>query len=335
MPAEARLTVLKAKTQNNLLIRHHPPIKSKSPRDFPRGQINLSRRQPPGRENKVKPIKMFGLAVLAALMAMAFAGAGSAMAESTELCYGDPGTGASAPCPEGFEAVTTVHETSVGKAKLLASPRVECNVLFSGTVGAAAAPQVIEGHFTYTNCGCTVREVAGTTAVIKVLKTSHETGTVTGEAEVEVNCFGIVCTYNGEGLEGTAKGPLLSTQTNGEVTLSEQVVTGSGSFCPSEGKLDITTTPLVATYIGKAAALHYCARYVRPGHGFYVDENCTTESRERNKNYQLVVGAASCYDQVLEPKGLYRRVNAGTGRCEEDDATNRSLYEDWEVRRVQ
>jgi hypothetical protein len=184
-------------------------------------------------------------------MAMAFAGAGSAMAESTELCALDPGTAPTAPCPEG-EAITSVHETSVGKAKLLANPRVECNVLFSSTsVGAAAAPQVIEGHFTYTNCGCTVREVTGTTAVIKVLRTSHETATVTGEAEISVNCFGIVCTYNGEGLEGTAKGPLLSAQVpdNGEVSLQEQVVTGSGSFCPSEGKLDIVTTPLTAVSI--------------------------------------------------------------------------------------
>src|ERR1051326_4219472 len=194
---------------------------------------------------------MFGLAALAALMAMAFVGASSAMAEETQLCRVDPGTGSPRACPAG-EAVTSVHETSVGKAKLLASPRVECNVLFSSTsVGALAKPQVIEGHFTYTNCGCTVREVAGTTARITVLKEGHETGRVTGEAEISVNCFGIVCTYNGEGLEGTAKGPLLSAQVpdNGEVSLQEQVVTGSGSFCPSEGKLDIVTTPLTAVSI--------------------------------------------------------------------------------------
>jgi hypothetical protein len=198
----------------------------------------------------VKPIKMFGLAVLAALMAMAFVGAGSAMAETTALCTEDLGTEFSQTC--GSAAVTSVHETSVGKAKLLASPEVQCDVLFSSTaVGAEGSPQTIEGHFSYTNCGCTVKEVAGTTAKIEVLKEGHETAKVTGEAEINVNCFGISCTYNGEGLKGTAKGPLLSTQTNGEVTLSEQEVTGSGFFCPSKGKLDITTTALSATYIAK------------------------------------------------------------------------------------
>jgi hypothetical protein len=185
---------------------------------------------------------MFGLAALAALMAMAFVGASSAMATSTQLCTTD-----TSPCGS---AVTSVHEESVGKAKLLANPRVECNVLFESTsVGALGAPQEIEGHFRYTNCGCTVRERAATTARLKVLRTGHETASVVGEALIEVNCFGIVCTYKGTGLEGTAKGPLLSTEPNGEVVLSEQEVTGTGSFCPARGKLDITTTPLSATYI--------------------------------------------------------------------------------------
>jgi hypothetical protein len=139
-----------------------------------------------------------------------------------------------------------------GKAKLLGSPRVECNVLFSSTtVGALGAPQIIKGHFTYTNCtGCGhVQELEGTTAEIEVLRTGHETASVTGEAEILVTCFGIECEYTGEGLAGTARGPLLATQANGEVALSEQVVHGLGSFCPPNAKLDILMTPLTATYI--------------------------------------------------------------------------------------
>src|SRR5262249_35407352 len=209
---------------------------------------------------------MLGLAALAALLAMAFVGASSAMAEKTVLCSNDSETSCT--------AVTSVHETSVGKAKLLATPRVECDVLFESTsVGEEAAPQVIEGHFTYTNCGCTVRERAGTTASLEILKEGHETASVVGEALVEVNCFGIVCTYKGEGLKGTAKGPLLSTETNGEVNLSEQEVRGSGSFCPSRGKLDIKTTPLSATYI-TGGVLHYCVDYDREV-GYYEDSACT------------------------------------------------------------
>ncbi len=57
----------------------------------------------------MKLIKMFGLAVLAALMAMAFVGTGSAMAESTSLCTEDPGEGKA--CPEG-KSLTHLHETT-------------------------------------------------------------------------------------------------------------------------------------------------------------------------------------------------------------------------------
>src|ERR1051326_199436 len=274
-------------------------------------------------------------------MAMAFAGAGSAMAESTELCALDPGTAPTAPCPEG-EAITSVHETSVGKAKLLANPRVECNVLFSSTsVGAAAAPQVIEGPFPHTNCGCTVREGTGTTAVIKVLRTSHETATVTGEAEISVNCFGIVCTYKGEGLEGTAKGPLLSTEANGEVNISEQVVTGSGSFCPSEGKLDIKTTALMPVYIGKGGALHYCVEYEHAGRGYYLNNTCTTQDSTRLGNFALVIGPAGksvgdtlCV-HLLDKVGLWKKITNGV--CEEDDTVtpNTGLYEKGIIKTVQ
>jgi hypothetical protein len=121
--------------------------------------------EPPGRRKQVKPIKMFGLATLAALMAMAFVGAGSAMAEETQLCKVDPGTGAKEACPNG-EATTAVHEVSVTKAKLVTSIlTVECDVLLESlSVGALARPQIVLGHFTFTNCGsCEVSEKAGTT----------------------------------------------------------------------------------------------------------------------------------------------------------------------------
>jgi hypothetical protein len=191
----------------------------------------------------MKSIKMVSIAALV-LMAMAFGGASSVMAESTQLCSSDPGAGSCG------SAVTSVHGVSVGKIKLLASPEVQCDALFSSTsVGALGAPQVIEGHFTFTNCGCTVKEKAGTTAKINVLKEGHETASVTGEAEIIVTCFGIECTYKGTGLKATAKGPLLSTEANGEVNLSEQEVSGKGTFCPSHAKIDAKGTPLAATYI--------------------------------------------------------------------------------------
>lgn len=192
---------------------------------------------------------MLGLAALAALMAMAFAGTSSAMAEETQLCDADPGNGSIANCLSGH-AVTSVHAVSVGRAKLLGSGGLQCDVLFSSTsVGELASPQVIEGHFTYTNCGCTVKEVSGGVATIKILKEGHESASVKLSAEIVGNCFGNECTYTMNNIVGTATGPLLAVQSNGEVVFSEQSMTATGSFCPASRNLDLTITPLTAAYI--------------------------------------------------------------------------------------
>jgi hypothetical protein len=198
---------------------------------------------------------MFGLAALAALMAMAFVGASSAMAEATQLCSGDPtGSGCGT-------AVTHVHETTLAgttnQATLLSSViTVKCDVLYLGdTLGSlanAGSKLVIHGHFTYSNCNnsCTVTEESAS-ALVEVEKTGHETASVIGSGEVRVHCgFFINCVYNGVGLEGTAHGPLLSSETNGDVSLTGQETNRVSGFCPEEAFLDIKTTPLSATYIG-------------------------------------------------------------------------------------
>ena len=55
----------------------------------------------------MNPIKMFGLAALAALMAMAFVGVNSAMGEETALCKADEN-----PCA-AENIITHVHETTL------------------------------------------------------------------------------------------------------------------------------------------------------------------------------------------------------------------------------
>jgi hypothetical protein len=202
----------------------------------------------------VKSIKLFGLAALAALMAMAVAGVSSAMAEETvQLCKVDE-----ALCQPG-NVVTHVHEETLsGSPALLLNSlgNVKCTALFlSLSVGPLEMLQIITGHFTYSLCkrkkligeeDCTVTEVTGTTSTIKILKTAAETVSVTGQGEVRVQCGSIIdCTYNGTGLTGTGKGALASTETNGETSISEQTTNKvSGSLCPNEAKLDIKTTPL-------------------------------------------------------------------------------------------
>jgi hypothetical protein len=198
-------------------------------------------------EHKVRLLKMFGLAALAAVMAMAFVGGSSAMAENTQLCKVDQ-----TPCAAG-NVITHVHEVTSAKAKLLSVITVECDVLFLGDVSGAtlANPLIIGGNFTYTNCGsCEVKETSAK-STIKVLKTATELAEVTGAGTVFVDCGPILeCEYKGEGLKGHGLGAL-SAPPNGTVSILNQVTkkTGGGFFCPAESKLDITTSSLTPTYI--------------------------------------------------------------------------------------
>jgi hypothetical protein len=237
----------------------------------------------------VKPIKIIGLAALAALMAMAIMSAPSAMAGYTTLCAVD----AESEC----ETITHVHEESVGKGVLLSSVKVECNVLFLGdTLEAIGNPLVIHGKFTYTNCGsCEVAEENGP-STIKVLRESHETSSVTGEGLVKVVCSGFIsCAYNGVGLKGTGKGPLLSEQENGEVSLQGQTTNKEkgGFLCPETSKLDLTTTPLEAVYVKLPECLE-----VNTGH--YLRPNGTaTACEEYHETLQTKPPVAHVYEWYL------------------------------------
>jgi hypothetical protein len=199
----------------------------------------------------MKPIKTLGLAAFTALMAMAFLGASSAMAGNTQLCKADED-----PCAAG-NVIAHIHEETVAGAPatvLTSIGNITCNALFLGLTLGLGAPLVIHGNFTYTGClrngnACTVTEVS-TSTLINVLKTAAETASSTLEFEINVHCgLFINCTYNGEGLVGTTKGPLLAAP-NGESFINGQnLLHVGGGICPETGKLDIRTTPLLATYI--------------------------------------------------------------------------------------
>jgi hypothetical protein len=211
----------------------------------------------------MKQLKMLGFAALAALMAMAFVGTSSAMAETTALCEKDEG-----PCA-AENIITHVREVSVGKAKLLTSINVECNVSFLGDAlnKGLANPLVIHGTFTYTNCGSCNAEEENGPAELKVLKEGHETAKVTGEGLVHVECPGFIdCSYNGVGLKGAGKGPLLSTQANGEVAIAAQTTNkeAGGFLCPSTAKLDIVTTP------GDASLIVECKEVIDNPKSIYI-----------------------------------------------------------------
>lgn len=198
----------------------------------------------------MKPIRLLGLAVLAA---MACVNVSSATAESTVLCKVDEN-----PCAAGNK-VTHVHEVSSAYVLDAFFGVLLCNDLFLGDVTGTGVNETVTGTHTYANCvrdttgnpePCLFAEVNGP-SIVTIVREGHETAKVTGESEVKVKCGSVVdCTYNGEGLAGTAKGPLLSSKTNGEVLFDEQTMHKvSGFLCPSEAKLSVTITSLAATYI--------------------------------------------------------------------------------------
>jgi hypothetical protein len=288
----------------------------------------------------MKAIKMFSLAALTALLAMAFVGASSAMAESTGLCGHD-----GARC----EAIHHVHYTSVGKAKLLTSiGTTECNVLLLGDVLAASDPLKIHHTITYTNCellggACTATEENGP-AEIEILKEGHEKAKVTYTYLFHLVCgASIDCSYTGTGLVGTATGPLLSTQKNGDVTISGQKTAKEvgGFLCPKEAKLDITLTPLWPVYF-RSGVLGYCVE-TEHSTGLYTNNTCTTLGSPEGHTYKYAlvfapnggaVGEILCYGTLL-PYGLWQAFNAFNISCENDDTTNQSLYEKGIVKTVE
>jgi len=199
-------------------------------------------------------IKMFGLAAIAAVMAMAFLGASSAMATNTALCKVDVITNINEECPLA-NRIHHVHAVSVSatgvqglSAKLLTPVvTVECEALFLGDVTSPndlGNPLTIAGNFTYPTCnaGCKATQISAG-ATVSVLKTAQELATVTGQAEILVQCGEILhCVYNGTGLTGHGLGGLSTGATFGEkghITFTNAAVNKvKGLLCPASASLD-------------------------------------------------------------------------------------------------
>jgi hypothetical protein len=212
--------------------------------------INYSVPSAPGEGNKMKLMKMLGLAAMAALTSMALVGVSSAAAETTALCKA-----LEEPCSSANLIKNVTEATLTGKKAQLKSilGTVECDVLLEGevkTAGLLGASLLIEGHFKYSNCnlGCVAAEPTGGISKLTLTKTAFETGEVTGSGQVKIDCtlINFHCLYNGEGLKGTALGPDKSNaeMPNGEVFLKEQVTHAvEGTNCPPEAKLTINVGP--------------------------------------------------------------------------------------------
>jgi len=225
----------------------------------------------------MKSIKKLGLFVLATSAVMAFASASTALAESTSLCDFDPGTGSAETCPEGTHRVTHIHEANLSGSKekmVFSTGTVECDVLFLGdTASPLSSPLLINGFFTYTNCtpGCTVGEAQfgeeekeeieeeigeevpfGST--IGILKKGHEKGELEVGSFLRIDC-GMVCVYHTAVVfpsGGTAWGPLLSLEANGELSdQAHELDWLRGFLCAKKALLYLRITPLSALSIAR------------------------------------------------------------------------------------
>jgi hypothetical protein len=207
---------------------------------------------------------MFGLAAVAAVAAMAFVGATSASATSTQLCT-EHNVGSGLACAGGKE-VLKVHQVLPAGAvgKLLAAINVLCLGFLveadvtnaAGVAGAlvTTGPQKITSITqTFTGCGtgalhnnCEVSTVQQ--PVFNLLKSGLDAGVlsaVSGQVRLVCPNLGLNCLYDVEGMEFSAGG--------GHLTAEETPVTELGGkfFCPDEGKLDALVESLVkpAPYI--------------------------------------------------------------------------------------
>jgi hypothetical protein len=211
----------------------------------------------------VKFIKMIGLASVAAVAAMAFIGASSAMAGNTALCSSNEG--GAETCAAGNQ-VATVHFVAKNGILLTGSSSsdVTCKeALLSGNVLGLAAPQQVHPTaLTYSGCttffglvSCTVTTTHF--GLLDALKTGATVGTVVDLAsggaftEVHVECANgsINCTYKGENLTGNAESA--SGANNGTVSYEKAAVTkvAGGSACPTTAELDATFISLTAVYL--------------------------------------------------------------------------------------
>jgi hypothetical protein len=201
----------------------------------------------------VRLIKTFGLAAVAAVAAMAFVGASSAMAEFTLLCKNhNSATSCSEPVAE-------IHVVANDPVILSSLGDILCeSSLGTGEVLGLGAPQVVHMTFlVWTNCSrsgeaCTVS--APTLGLMSVLRTALNLGTVTPSGGViKVVCGSFIsCKYtlNSEHTL-TVQGALHSAGIgHGEILANEIDIRKAGfGLCPSEAKWDARYEPLEHVYI--------------------------------------------------------------------------------------
>lgn len=276
------------------------------------------------------------MTVAVIVAALAAIGASTAMAKSTALCSVDQD-----PCLESHR-VTSIDFLDPAVELLASTGNIKCEVLVSGEVLAAGAPQVIHGKLTYSNCkmgetSCEVKELSSG-GLLSVLETAEELAEVTGSAfQVLFKCnLFIHCVYNMEGLNGHLLGALKAT--SGHITFTKQSLTKvSGLFCPSKANLDALFESLGAVYLASkyeadpASSTALCTvdsspcfagNLVRSVH--FVDpaiELLTTLGNVKCEALILGEALALGYPQAIHINLTYSKCKSGETSCEVKEIT--------------
>ncbi|HEV2858759.1 MAG TPA: hypothetical protein VGW80_10190 [Solirubrobacterales bacterium] len=188
----------------------------------------------------MKHTKMLGLAVMAAMALMAFAGVGTASA--TKLCQNNANT---TTCSAPYASGTVIHANLTGKATLETS---------GGTVLDVCGISTVEGKT--SNVGSSTETVKGAITALTWEECTKETKTITpGELEIHsisgtdngtLTAKNTQVTINGlfeneSCIYGAGTGTDLGTVVGGApATLSISTLvkkqTGSGALCPFEAR---------------------------------------------------------------------------------------------------
>ena len=194
-------------------------------------------------------LKILGLALIAATALMAFAGAGTASAETTACKVTET------PCSvaNGYRVGQEIHAISIEGGGLsqptLTAPlgNVHCNSTIKGKLARETTPLIEVEELTWTQC-------EGGTAETKKLGNMvihHDTaengehnGSVTLEGfVVKVVQAGITCYYSSEGIEGTlTAGVDPIVHITAEPTVLHTAEFPSSSFCPAKAPWHATYT---------------------------------------------------------------------------------------------
>ena len=196
-------------------------------------------------------IKMFGLAAIAAVAAMAFVGATPASAANTQLCTAHTGLTCSSP-------VSSLHLVNEGVLRVLndLNPVLCLSVSLEATPLALANPQSVHTtslEFTgcgtssaHNNCLITVEELP----LFNLSKTGLDQGVLTAtNGQLTVLCENVLftqtieCTFDMTGAELAVGG--------GHATVNQMPLTevGDDFMCPEEPQLDALLKGTSAAYV--------------------------------------------------------------------------------------